>query len=72
MIITIGMKRERALRLAEEIKAAFADPSRTGLVTVDAEFNDGRSDYVNIEISNDDMERDELPESAVYVSIDRS
>jgi len=69
--VYIGATRERMLRLAQEIKDAFADPNSGHTLTVHAEGNVGNDNWVDIEFSNDDMEgRTDLDPNVVLVEVD--
>lgn len=70
MDLYIGLKRERAERLQKELAEALAQD--TPVFAVEAHgLMDGQDNRdVTINISNDDMERDEVPADAIYVTFD--
>lgn len=69
--ITIGMNRERAQKLADELHAAVEKGGNID-VTVYGRLNGGGRDEVIINIDNSDMERDDVKPDEVFVDVDRS
>lgn len=67
--IMIGMKAEHATKLANELLMAYTNPGERS-VFIYGESNNRNSEEIIIEISNDDMERNEVPADAVYVDIE--
>jgi hypothetical protein len=65
--ISIGMKRERARRLAAEIMAI---PDDQPLEVVLHGQDDATESAAIVTISNEDMERADLPDEAVLVEIE--
>jgi hypothetical protein len=66
--VLIGMKRERARQLAEEILAT--PDSSTLNITLYCQDNNGPGE-ITVNLSNDDMERDEVPADHIYVDIEQ-
>lgn len=67
--VSIGAKREKLRKIAKDLLAAADDESRqTVSLTINGDGNSGG--WVDIEFSNDDMERDDVAADAVYVDID--
>lgn len=73
MSATVGIsaKRVKLRKIAEELLAQVNDPSReTIALTIEGEVNSSEGSWINVELSSDDMERDDIPDDTVYVKID--
>lgn len=64
--ITVSMKRERLVKLHDELGKALGDTPSDQTVQVDVYGDVDENGYV-LHLDNEDMEREEVPAEAVYV-----
>jgi hypothetical protein len=67
MEISLGMKRARIERLRDELTKALDAATQTVEVTI---YGDVDQYGAKVIINNDDMERSEVPDEAVYASVE--
>jgi hypothetical protein len=67
--VLIGMKRTRARKLAEEILATPDDAPLN--ITLYCQENGRTYDEIVVNLSNDDMERDDVGAEEIYVEIEQ-